>query len=180
MNTQITGFSIDDMVNALRTAAVSEDPGENVKTALQNLVANPGQLAASMPVFDDKDVVLFEDETVSIWYCRFTVGQTVPAHDHQMLATVAVYDGIERNEIWRRDKDGHLQKTRNINVKAGEVLQMNPDDIHSVSCGSEIDSQAIHVYLGKLTTVARSLFNPADGKAMRFDDENYYQLTRSS
>ena len=179
MNIEANEFELDRMIDAIRIAAAGPDASGAVKAILQSVVSQPAELAASMPKFTERDVILFEDETVSTWYCRFLVGQTVPAHDHQMLATVAVYDGVERNEIWERNESGDLRKKMDVRVGPGDVLQMGPDDIHSVSCDGEIDSQAIHVYLGKLTTVKRSLFNPSNGEVMSFDDENYYRLIHS-
>lgn len=178
VNEKENSFDVDHLVNELKAAALNENAAEKVKTILQEVVTNPEKLA-TIPSFEDKDVILFEDETVSIWHCRFAVGQTVPAHDHQMVTTVAVYEGIERNEIWLKNEDGDLQKKADVNVSVGDVLQMGPNDIHSVSCGSDIGSQAIHVYLGELTTVERSLFDPQSGEVMGFDDDNYYRLTRS-
>ena len=40
----------------------------------------------------------------------------------------------------------------------------------------DTDSCAIHVYLGKLTTVDRSLFDTKTGEEMHFSDNNYNRL----
>ena len=169
-------FDIDNLVSELKQAALQTDARAQVKAILADTVKDPKWVASGMPDYEDDDVVLFEDDTISIWHCRFQIGQTVPAHDHQMVATIAVYDGAERNDMWVRNSDGSMKKQTEISVEPGDVLQFGPNAIHSVGCQSDVNSCAIHVYLGKLTTVERSLFDVTTGESMPFDDDNYYQL----
>ena len=49
--------------------------------------------------YDNDDEVLFEDDTVSIWFVRFVPGLHVPPHDHQTTATIGVYEGAEDNSL---------------------------------------------------------------------------------
>ena len=100
----------------------------------------------------------------------------MPAHDHQMVATIAVYQGVERNVTWVSSETGGIEQKTEILVNAGDVLQLGPNAIHSVSSAVDVDSCAIHVYLGKLTTVKRSLFDTKNGIVMQFDDDNYQRL----
>jgi predicted metal-dependent enzyme (double-stranded beta helix superfamily) len=176
MTEQQSAFSIDQLVNDLKKAALREDARAQVKSILERTVKDPQWVGTSIPDYADDDVILFEDESVSIWHCRFQMGLSVPAHDHQLVATIAVYQGAERNVIWvNSDTDGIEQKTE-ILVKAGDVLQLAPNAIHSVSSAVDVDSCAIHVYLGKLTTVKRSLFETKKGIVLQFDDDNYQRL----
>ena len=176
MATSKSPFDINILVEHLRDAASQADARAQIKSILSETVTDPSWVAASIPVYEDDDVVLFEDDTVSIWHCRFKVGQNVPAHDHQMVATIAVYQGAEQNSMWVHNKQGSIEKKTEISVEPGNVLQFGPTAIHSVGCQSDVDSCAIHVYLGKLTTVERSLFDTKNNKAMPFDDENYDRL----
>ena len=47
--------------------------------------------------------------------------------------------------------------SRRSRIETGEVLSMGPDAIHSVELGSPEASYAIHVYLGNLTNIERTL-----------------------
>ena len=171
-------FELDELVTDLRKAALADNPRAAVKALLRSAVEDPERIRARMPEFEDNDVILHEDETVSIWHCRFMPGQTVPAHDHQMLATIAVYSGAERNDFYEVDPDtGGIRKSSDVVLEAGNVLQIGPNAIHAVGCASEEPCLGIHVYLGALSTVERSLFDTSTGEEMTFSDDNYHRLT---
>ncbi len=175
-----TSPGLDLLVQDLRSAATASDPAAAVATRLQAAVADPAALRESIPHFADDDVIVFEDETVSIWHCRFPPGVTVPPHDHQMTATIAVYDGAEQNDFYRLDEQGAVVLDEAREVRAGEVLQVAGDRIHGVRCASETASLAIHVYLGALSVAERSLFDPSTGERLPMSDENYAKLTSTS
>jgi predicted metal-dependent enzyme (double-stranded beta helix superfamily) len=173
------GFEIEHLVAELRQAALAENPRAAVKDVLEAAVADPTRMRAQMPEYEENDVILHEDETVSIWHCRFMPGQTVPPHDHQMLATIGVYSGAERNDFYQAHPDtGGIQKSSEVVLEAGNVLQIGPNAIHSVGCASEEPCLGIHVYLGALTTVDRSLFDVEGGAVLPFTDENYARMTK--
>lgn len=173
------GFDLDQLVADLRAAAVGPAPTQDVHRLLTEAVADPVATQAAMPDFDDDDVILFEDETVSIWHCRFRPGVTVPPHDHQIRATIGLYDGAERNEFFERSAGGFAKIDERV-LTAGEVLQLEGEMIHAVSCAGDEPCCGIHVYLGALTEVERSLFDPADGTKLAFTDDNYDHLTARS
>lgn len=96
-------FDLNDLVMRLRAAAKSNDPCASIKALLEDAVKDPEHIQNGIPVFANNDTILFEDDTVSIWHCRFMPGYFVPAHDHQMSAAIGVYQGAERSE-WRHPK----------------------------------------------------------------------------
>ena len=51
-----------------------------------------------------------------------------------------------------------------VEVTPGEVLSIGPSAIHSVACTGTEPSCGIHVYLGPLTRVERSLFDLGSGE----------------
>lgn len=167
---------VDELVGALREAALAEDARAQVKAILQEAVADPAGFAAALPEYAEDDVILFEDASVSIWHCRFQPGKTVPPHDHRILATIAVYRGAERNDFYEKSEDGGLRKSSEVRLGAGDVFQIGPSAIHAVGCASEDPCCGIHVYLGELTTVERSLFDLENGKSVPFSDENYRKM----
>lgn len=169
-------FDLDDLVLRLRTAAKGDDPRAEIKTILEDAVKDPQHVSEGIPAFEDNDTILFEDETVSIWHCRFMPGHSVPAHDHQMSATIGVYRGAERNNFFENDPNGGIRKSSEVELSAGQVLAIGPSAIHAVGCASEEPCCGIHVYLGALTTVNRSLFDTTDKAVLKFTDENYQRL----
>ena len=176
MRTPSNPFNIDQLIDELKSAALSADAKAQVKSILKRAVQAPQWVAATIPDYADDDVILFENDLISIWHCRFPINLSVPAHDHQMVATIAVYQGAERNVMWVNSDTGGIEQKSEILVNAGDVLQLGPNAIHSVSSAVGVDSCAIHVYLGKLTTVKRSLFDTKKGTVLQFDDENYQRL----
>ncbi len=64
-------------------------------------------------------------------------------------------------------------------VIAGDVLSIGPNAIHTVSCTSEEPCCGIHVYLGNLTQIKRSLFDTEAGTILPFTAENYHKLMRA-
>lgn len=171
-------FDIDTLVTGLRAAAAGEDGPKAVRAILEESMTDPARVAAGMPDYEENDVILHEDASVSIWHCRFMPGTTVPAHDHRMSAVIGVYAGRERNDFFESDGKGGLQRSSRTEVQPGDVLSIGPSAIHTVSCISDTPCCGIHVYLGNLTETDRSLFNPDTGEAMAFTMDNYEKLQR--
>ena len=172
---------LDTLISALRQAAKTAKADANVKAIVTEFVKNPEIASSLVPNYDEDDVILFEDETISIWFCRFQPGTKVPPHDHRMSATIGVFKGTEFNEIYAADEHdgGRLAPAHSISIFAGEVLQISEDKIHSVACTSQHASEAIHVYLGPLSKIDRALYDVDAGAKLAFTDENYAALTKT-
>lgn len=169
-------FDLNDLVTRLRLAAKGDDPRAAIKMILEDAVKDPQHVQDGIPTFEDNDTILFEDDTVSIWHCRFMPGYSVPAHDHQMSATIGVYQGAERNDFFENDPNGGIRKSSEVELSAGQVLAIGPSAIHAVGCASDEPCCGIHVYLGALTAVDRSLFDTTGNEVLKFTDENYRRL----
>ncbi len=170
-------FDLDAFVDDLRDAAKAPERTKAVRRLIEDAMSDSDLLAASIPDFGD-DVILFEDDTVSIWYCHFLPGMSVPPHDHQVSAVIGVFRGQERNDFFEKDPAGTIRKSSEVVLGAGDVLSIGPSAIHSVSCISATPCNGLHVYLGELTKVDRSLFDTETGQTLRFDDDNYNALMR--
>ena len=166
-------FEIDNFVNNARQAANAQNPRAAIKSLMEATVGDPVTLQQSIPDYDEDDIIWFEDEHVSIWHCRFIPGKSVPPHDHQMSATIGLYRGSERNEFYNKPTDTGIIKSGELILQAGDVTQIGPNAIHSVRCVGDQPCCGIHVYLGKLTTVQRSLVDPRSGEQLAFSDDNY-------
>jgi len=170
-------FVLDDFVQQLRVAAVSDDAVKRVRELMTDAFRDPEAVRTAMPDFENDDEVLFEDDTVSIWFVRFMPGIHVPPHDHQTMATIGVYEGAEDNHFYLCEADRLVHKSSK-RVSPGDVIALKPDGIHSVEAADNTQCCGIHVYLAKLTTIKRSLFDWDSGDASLYTDENYERMKR--
>jgi len=170
-------FNLDDFIQELRVAAATDDAVKRVRQLMTDAFRDPESIQAAMPHYDNDDEVLFEDNSVSIWFVRFVSGLHVPPHDHQTTATIGVYEGAEDNHFYLCEAQQLVHKTSK-RVGPGEVIALKPDGIHSVEAAGGAQSCGIHVYLAKLTTIERSLFDWDSGEACPFTDENYERMKR--
>ena len=170
-------FNLDEFIQAARDAAVSEGPTKSTLALVKKTVADHEAVAAGIGKFETDDEVLFEDSSVSIWHVRFQPGILVPPHNHQMPAFIGVYKGTEENQLFRNDGSG-LTHVATKAIGPGDTLSIGHNGIHAVQALNNEPSEAIHVYLGKLTTVERSLFDWETGEASPFTDENYEKLVK--
>ena len=179
---------LDRLISDLRAATGSDLPSgapsaavdEAIMSILNRFVAAPDTADSILPNFAEDDVVLFEDDTLSVWFCRFQPGATVPPHDHRIAATIAVVTGTEQNDFFTADDEGRLIQSDSRAVTPGQVLHIPDDAIHAVSCVSDIPSTAIHVYQGALTRIDRNLFDTDRNETLAYTDENYARLTKQS
>lgn len=171
-------FNLDDFVQQLRAAAGESEPAKKVRDLMSAAFQDPQAIKDAMPAFDD-DEVLFEDDSVSIWFVRFVPGLHVPPHDHQTTATIGVYEGAEDNHFYLREGERLVHKTTR-RVGPGDVIALKPDGIHSVEATDGAHSCGIHVYLARLTTIERSLFDWETGAARPYTDANYDLMKRTT
>ena len=170
-------FNLEDFVQQLRDAALEAEAAQKVRELMNDAFQDPRAISNAMPDFENDDEVLFEDDSVSIWFVRFRPGLHVPPHDHQTTAIIGVYEGAEDNHFYLREDRRLVHKTTKC-VGPGDVIALKPDGIHSVEAANGKQSCAIHVYLAALTRIERSLFDWETGKASPFNDENYDRMKR--
>lgn len=170
-------FELDGFVARLRMAAKSNDAARRVRELMSEAFRDPAAISAAMPHYDNDDEVLYEDDSVSIWFVRFMPGLHVPPHDHQTTATIGVYEGAEDNHFYLREA-GRLQHRSSRRVGRGDVIALQPDGIHSVEAADGSPSLGVHVYLARLSTIERSLFDWSSGEPCPFTDENYERMKR--
>ena len=164
------------LVTDLRRASMGDAAPAAVKQIMEDVFKKPQDICDIVPEFIENDTLRYEDEIVSIWHCRFIPERTTPPHDHQITAIIGIYRGAEHNDIYEMYPDSSLRKTGETVLLAGEVLQMSPTTIHTVSCASIEPCCGIHVYLGELTVVERSLFDMATGNTLPYTEETYRRL----
>ena len=102
----------------------------------------------------------------------------MPPHNHKMPAFLGVYEGTEVNLLYRQSESGELQLTKYRVLKPGDTMSIGGDGIHAVHTEDANPSLGLHIYLGRLSTVSRELFDSETGQSMPFTDENYQKLVR--
>lgn len=167
---------LNELIVHLRKAALSDNSEKEIASLLHNFVKNPDIAKAATANFDTDDVILFEDDRISIWFCRFQPGSSVPPHNHRMPAIIGVFQGTERNDMYEQTETSVLMPLRHTEINAGEVLQIASDAIHGVTCTSTVPTEAIHVYLGALSKTERDLYDIDNDKVLAFTDANYNKL----
>ncbi len=177
---QTSFFNLDEFVETLK--AIRHDPESlmRVMHIMDKVFNDPHSIRDGMPSFKKDETTLFEDDRISIWHCRFNPGTPIPPHDHQMSAIIGLYAGVERNSFYKVDHQEKLSSSGYTDIRPGHILKIAPSAIHSVECISEEPSCGIHVYLGPLTKVDRSLYDLTTGTRMKFTDEAFERLTASS
>ena len=173
----MTEFDLQNFIGRLRNSASSEDAPVRVEALMSEAFRNPEAVRAAMPRFESDEVILFEDESLSVYYCRFDPDQQVPPHDHRTTAVIGVYDGGEVNSFYRVD-GGRLIEEATVTLAPGDVLRIDADAIHTVMTSGQEACHGLHVYLARLATTDRSLYDWESGTAEPMSDERFQALTR--
>src|SRR5947208_16631307 len=150
-----------------------------VKPLLEKLIRS----ASSVPVqaftprgdrFAMNLIHMPKDEMFSIIGGVWHPGQTTPIHDHLTWALIGVYDGEEREALFRRTDDGSNPKvakiervSEKINTK-GHVTVLGHRGIHRVDNISGKPTTSIHVYGRDIGRAERHSYDPVTGEISRF------------
>jgi len=115
-----------------------------------------------------------EDERLSVIAAVWLPGQTTPIHDHLTWALVGVYEGEEREALFRRTDDGSdpkfakLEKaSERVNGK-GHVSVLGSNGVHRVDNLAAEPAKSIHVYGRDIGTAERHSYDPMTGEISRF------------
>src|SRR5690625_4352537 len=100
-------------------------------------------------------VYVAEDGSFSIASAVWDVGQKTPVHDHQTWGVIGIIQGTEYEESYVKPKDDEEKPLRPLtktHLNEGEVAVCctSDQDIHKVSCVSDIPCVGLHVYGGNI------------------------------
>lgn len=168
---------LEDLVIRIRKAAASDDRLSTIREVLKESLSDKEDLANAIAAFEEDEVMVFQDETCSIWTCRYSSDVVFAPHEHRMGVHIAVYRGTEVEVLYKREP-GKLRHGGNSLVRAGNVVHLGPDAIHAITADGSVQSHAIHVYEGPLTQVERSLFDWTTGEKVAFSMENFHAMSR--
>jgi predicted metal-dependent enzyme (double-stranded beta helix superfamily) len=151
----------------------------HVKPLLEKLIRSPGSVTAEAfaPRKDRFAMNLIHmpsDEVFSIIGGVWHPGQTTPIHDHLTWAIIGVYDGEEREALFRRTDDGSNPKiakiekiSEKVNTK-GHVTVLGHRGIHRVDNISGKPTTSIHVYGRDIGHTERHSSDPVTGEISKF------------
>src|SRR3989449_1758252 len=151
----------------------------HLKPLLAKLILSPGSVSAEAFTarkdrFAMNLIHMPRDEMFSIIGGVWHPGQTTPLHDHLTWALIGVYDGEEREALFRRTDDGSNAKiakiekvSEKINTK-GHVTVLGHRGIHRVDNISGRPTTSIHVYGRDIGHAERHSYDPVTGEISRF------------
>ncbi len=175
-------------VDACREAAAGNDARERIAALLRELVANPVELASMLEPNEVVDVtpsglalggdrVFFEDDSVAVMTVDTLPGVLQPPHDHLINAFIGCFEGCEQQRFFVRGDDG-VRAVPGRLLEAGEVLVLGADAIHAISAPLHERARAVHVYLGPISTIDRSVFHPETFEESPFETATYHGYCR--
>ncbi len=170
-------YTLDTFVGDLRAAAASTlAPAETlarVRPLAVRLAADRTWLAREHYRTDPEQGFLIHllheepNHDLAVMALAWLPGRGTPPHDHGTWALVVGVDGEELNEYWRRVDDrkragyAELEKVSERVCREGDVVQMLPGAIHSVTnVGSRV-ALSLHVYGRHINHTGRSQFDVA-------------------
>ena len=151
----------------------------HLKPVLEKLVSSPASVPAKAftPRKDRFAMNLLqmpEDEAYSIIGGVWHPGQTTPIHDHLTWALIGVYEGEEREALFRRTDDGSNPRLAKIEPvserihKKGQVTVLGHKGIHRVDNISLRPTFSVHVYGRDIGNAERHSYDPVTGEISRF------------
>ncbi|MFI5615779.1 hypothetical protein [Amycolatopsis sp. NPDC051903] len=123
--------------------------------------------------------VLHAEPTLTLLRVEIPPRTEYPPHDHLIPACIAVLDGRETNTFYRL-ADATLTPTAETHTTAGAVLPMDEHVIHSVANRTPSPSTALHLYLGDLFHLSRTIWRPTTHTPAPYSDELYFSLARTT
>jgi predicted metal-dependent enzyme (double-stranded beta helix superfamily) len=157
--------------------AAEQDPSHRAAREIAaRAVADPTAVLAGLGEPQRAAVTpLFQSEKLTVLNVVWGPLMTVPPHNHEMWAVIAVYTGREDNIFWRRIEDDsgttiEAAGAKSLGVKDAEPL--GRDIIHSVVNPVGRLTGAIHLYGGDFFETERLEWDPETHQARPFDVEN--------
>jgi len=169
---------LENLVAQVREAAATEKASSAIRSLMQHSQSRKNEYADAIAAMPDDEVMLFEDNTCSIWTCRYDSTIVLAPHEHRMGVHIAVYRGAEVEVLYKLEP-GKLCHSGNRLIKAGDVVRLDQDAVHAVTAEGRDQSHAIHIYEGPLTRSQRSLFDWVSGEQVEFTMENFHSMARN-
>ena len=168
-----------------------EDTRGEVHRLIQELVVESDALAAQIPAFTADEVeasprgfrlggehIVHQSPDLTVMVLDTLPGVEQPPHDHAMPAFIGVFEGCEEQRFWARSSDGIVPTTGRM-LEAGDVVAFGTQGIHAISAPDHAPARAVHVYLGDIYDVDRSVFHPDTFEELKMTSERYDEFCRA-
>lgn len=100
------------------------------------------------------------------------VGQGTPVHGHETWGVVGIHSGVEHEVSFTKPAvEGDVPiPDGEADWSAGQVTVCctTDDDVHQVSCGSDVPCVGIHVYGADIGSIPRRSYSPTTGEVSWF------------
>ena len=170
---------VEDVGTIVRSAPSEAELLRALKPKMEKLLRSPGSVPeeAFTPRKDRFANTLLHrppDKAFSITGGTWAPGQTTPIHDHLTWAVVGVYEGEERESIFRRTDDGSDPARATLELaserinRRGHVTVLGEKGIHRIDNVSARPSHSVHVYGRDIGTLDRHSYDPVSGEISRF------------
>ena len=169
---------VDDVTEIVRQGGGEQVVTARVASRLEGLLQSGEVLdpRCTKPQIDNYvlyPVWVAPDGAFSIAAAVWDVGQVTPVHDHGTWGVIGIYGGVEHEIRYRLDAQpgaGRLSRMSERDIAAGQVIVCctSDQDIHRVSCGSNVPCVGIHVYGADIGTIPRHVYDPETGQARTF------------
>ncbi len=170
---------INDVDGVVRGYSSESEILLHLKPVLEKLVSSPASVPAKAFTprkdrFAMNLIQMPEDESYSIIGGVWHPGQTTPIHDHLTWAIIGVYEGEEREALFRRTDDGSnpkLAKIQHVSErvnKKGHVTVLGHSGIHRVDNISLKPTLSVHVYGRDIGHAERHSYDPVTGEIGKF------------
>ena len=142
-------------------------------------VADPAAVLAGLGEPQRAGVTpLYQSDKLTVLNVIWGPYMTVPPHNHEMWAVIAVYTGREDNIFWRRIEDDNGGTVEAAGAKSLTVKDAEPlghDIVHSVVNPVGRLTGAIHLYGGDFFETERLEWDPEFHRPHPYDFENTRQ-----
>lgn len=165
--------------NVIRSYPSESDVLRRLRPLMEELVMTPNSIpteafAPRKDRFANNLIYRPKDRVFSVTGANWAPGQTTPIHDHLTWAVVGMYEGEERESLFRRTDDGsNLSKAKlelageRINGK-GHVTVLGEAGIHRIDNISSKPSLSIHMYGLDIGPKERHAYDPFTGEISKF------------
>ena len=170
---------IEEMEKTVRSSGTESEVLRKSRPLMAKLLATPGSVpdAAFAPRKDRFAMNLIympKDRLFSVNGAVWLPGQTTPIHDHLTWAMVGLFEGEERESIYRRTDDradprlARLElATERINAP-GHITTLGEAGIHRIDNVTSSPSRSIHVYGIDIGNAERHSYDPVTGEVSKF------------
>lgn len=177
---------VEEARRQISRSVSAEERVEALKPAFRRLLESGGWLPDALARPDEASrmgdgigqyaLYRAEDGSLCLFSLVIPAGASTPVHDHLAWGLVGVYQGTQRETVYRRLDDASdadratLEVTREEDLAAGSFYSLIPptDDIHYVKTVSASTSVSIHLLANDTACVWRHRFNPASGAVTPF------------